>query len=266
MPDPRAGGNAGPVSFVERGLEECFRTFTVLPDAVVDDRDDVLAVRTGLPLTFLNGVSRTSFGADANERVRETVAWFRDRGTPFRWWLTPSVQPQDLIRVLAENGLRRFYYASGMVAVLPEAGRRPAPHGVTGLSIVRVQDEQTLSAWLDVFAEVFSLSEKAKEVWRDVYSRLDTWRHFLAILDGKPVATTSLCLGGAIGGIFHVGTLPEARGRGVGAAITAAAMREAAAVGCAVAALQSSQMAVNVYRSIGFEVCCDLELYDWKPA
>lgn len=128
-----------------------------------------------------------------------------------------------------------------------------------------MHDEQTLSAWVDVFAGVFSLSENAKEVWQHVYSRLDTWRHFLAILDGKPVATTSLCLGGAIGGIFHVGTLAEARGRGVGAAITAAAMREAADAGCAVAALQSSEMAIGVYRSIGFEVCCDLELYDWKP-
>src|SRR5688500_10329787 len=204
MRDPRAGGNAGPVSFVERGLEECFRTFAALPDAVVDDRDDVLAVRTGLPLTFLNGISRTSFGTDANERVRETAAWFRDRGTPFRWWLTPSVEPPDLIRVLAENGMRHFYYATGMAAVLDEAGRRPALHEVPGLSIVRVEDRRTLSTWVDVFGTVFSLSEKAKAVWQDVYSRLDTWRHFLAILDGKPVATTSLCLGGEIGGIFHV--------------------------------------------------------------
>ncbi len=262
MRDPRAGGNAGPVSFVERGLEECFRTFAALPGAVVEDRDDVLAVRTDLPLTFLNGISRTAFAADANERVRETAAWFRDRGTPFRWWLTPSVEPPDLIRVLAANGLRHFYYATGMAADISDGG---PVREVTGLSIVRVKDGRTLSTWVDVFAEVFSLSEKAKGVWYDVYSRLDTWRHFLAMLDGRPVATTSLCLGGEVGGIFHVGTLPEARGRGVGAAVTAAAMREAADTGCTVAALQSSEMAVNVYRSIGFEVCCELELYDWKP-
>ena len=262
MHDPRAGGNAGPSTFVDAGLAECFRTFAVLPNAVVDERDDVLAVRTDLPLTFLNGVPRTSFGADAEERVRETVAWFRDRGTPFRWWLTPSVQPPDLIRILAANGLRHFYFATGMTADLANGG--PA-RDVPGLEIVRVEDPKTLATWIDVFAEGFSMADKAKVVWRDVYSRLDTWRHFLGILDGKPVATTSLCLGGEIGGIYHVVTLPGARGRGVGAAITAAAMRDAADAGCAVAALQSSEMAVSVYRSIGFEACGDLELYDWKP-
>jgi len=258
----RAGGNAGPLSSVEDGLVECFRSFSALPNAVIDERDDVLAVRTGLPLTFLNGVARTSFGPDAEDRIRETVAWFRDRGTPFRWWLTPSVQPPDLIRKLAANGLRHFYFATGMAADISDGG---PIRDVSGLEIIRVADQSTLSTWIDVFAEGFSMPDKAKTVWRDVYSRLDTWRHFLGILDGKPIATTSLCLGGAIGGIFHVVTLPEARGRGVGAAITAAALRDAASAGCRVAALQSSEMAVSVYRSIGFEVCCELELYDWKP-
>lgn len=262
MKAPRAGGNAGPVFFVEAGLAECFRSFGVLANAVVDEGDDVLAVRTGLPLTFLNGVARTSFGSDAETRVRQTVAWFRDRGTPFRWWLTPSVEPPDLIRILAATGLRHFYYATGMAADISDGG---PIRDVSGLSIVRVEDERTLSTWIDVFAKGFSLPDDAKSVWHDVYTRLDTWRHFLGILDGVPVATSSLCLGGEVGGIFHVATLPGARGRGVGAAVTAAALRDAASAGCQVAALQSSEMAVSVYKSIGFEVCCDLELYDWKP-
>lgn len=262
MHDRGAGGNAGPFLSVEAGLEECFRTFSVLPDAVVDARADVLAVRTDLPLTFLNGVARSSFGADAEERVRETVSWFRDRGTPFRWWLTPSVAPPNLIDILAANGLRHFYYATGMVADISGGGPK---RDVPGLEIVRVEDEKTLATWVDVFARGFSMPDRARAIWYDVYSRLDTWRHFLGILDGKPVATTSLCLGGEIGGIYHVVTLPEARGRGVGAAITAAGVRDAAEAGCKVAALQSSEMAVSVYRGIGFEAVCELELYDWKP-
>ena len=258
----RAGGVAGPVSAVEAGLVECFRSFGVLPGAVVDERDDVLAVHTGVPLTFFNGVPRTAFGADAVERVLETAAWFRDRGTPFRWWLTPSVTPPDLIRILGESGLRHFYYATGMVAGISNGG---PVRDVSGLEIIRVADRSTLAKWIEVFAEGFSLPEKAKIVWADAYSHLDSWRHFLGILDGVPVATSSLCPGGGIGGIFNVVTLPAARGRGVGAAITTAAVRDAASAGCRVAALQSSEMAVSVYESIGFEVCCDLELYDWKP-
>jgi GNAT superfamily N-acetyltransferase len=262
MQDSRAGGDAGPSVFVEAGLAECFRTFTALPGAAMDEGNDLLAVRTDLPVTFFNGVPRTVFDKDAEERVRETVAWFRDRGTPFRWWLTPSMRPRRLIDILAANGLRHYYYATGMVADITGGG---PVREVPGLSIVRVGDEAELETWVDVFATGFSIPEPAKAVWRDVYTRLDTWRHFVGVLDGKPVATTSLCLGGEIGGIFHVVTLPEARGRGVGAAITAAAVRDAARAGCRVAALQASEMAVSVYRSIGFDVVCDLELYDWKP-
>lgn len=262
MHDFRAGGNAGLISFVEAGLAECFRTFLSLPDAAIDERSDVLAVRTDQALTFFNGVPRTSFGSDANERVRETAAWFRDQGTPFRWWLTPSVEHPDLISILAANGLRHFYFATGMAADISDGG---PVRDVSGLSIVRADDPRMLQTYMDIFAKGFALPVKALQVWHDVFSQLNSWRHFVGILDGKPIATTSLCLGGEIGGIFNVVTLPEARGRGVGAAVTAAAMRDAASAGCRVAALQASEMAVSVYRSIGFEVCCELELYDWKP-
>ena len=259
MSADRAGGDAGPVSIVEAGLAECFLTFSALPDAVVDHRDDLLAVRSGLPLNFFNGIARTSFAADAGARVRETVAWFRECGTPFRWWLTPSVRPAGLIDILAANGLRHRYYATGMVADL---SRGVPMRVVPGLEIVHVTDQSTLATWVDVFTRGFSIPDVARPLWLDAYSRLDTWHHFLGLLDGTPVATTSLCLGGEIGGIFHVVTLPDARGRGVGAAVTAAALRLAASAGCRYAALQSSEMAVSVYGSIGFEVCCDLELYE----
>jgi hypothetical protein len=51
----------------------------------------------------------------------------------------------------------------------------------------------------------------------------------------------------------------------VGKAITVEALRYARAMGARRAALQSSAMGFNVYRSIGFIPCCELRLYDWRP-
>ena len=54
------------------------------------------------------------------------------------------------------------------------------------------------------------------------------WRHFLGRVRSEPVATSSLFLNGATGGIYFVCTSPEFRRRGYGAAITHRSMLEAA--------------------------------------
>lgn len=246
---------------VETALEEYFRSLLAWPGAVMDERDDLVSVRTGIPLTFCNGVARTRLGEDADKRVEETIGWYRAHGTAFRWWLLPSNTPPNLIEILAAHRMRHVYYATGMTADLRNG---VPPRAVPGLSIVRVEDDATLQTWLDVFATVFSLPAAGKAAWASFFP-FPQWSLYLGILDGVPVATSAMCLGPTIGGIYHVGTLPEARGRGVGAAITAAPMRDAAAAGREAASLQASEMAVSVYRSIGFVECGDLELYDWRP-
>lgn len=53
-------------------------------------------------------------------------------------------------------------------------------------------------------------------------------------------------------GIFNMSTLPAARRRGLGTALTARHVRDAAARGCTTATLQATPMAERVYASVGF--------------
>jgi GNAT superfamily N-acetyltransferase len=53
-------------------------------------------------------------------------------------------------------------------------------------------------------------------------------------------------------GIYNVGTLEHARRRGLGTAITARLLHDAAARGCRTASLQSTPMAERVYAAVGF--------------
>jgi GNAT superfamily N-acetyltransferase len=53
-------------------------------------------------------------------------------------------------------------------------------------------------------------------------------------------------------GVFNVATVPAARRRGLGTAITARLLHDAAARGCATASLQSTAMAERVYSACGF--------------
>jgi predicted acetyltransferase len=91
------------------------------------------------------------------------------------------------------------------------------------------------------------------------------WHHYLARLDGEPVATTSLFPAAGVAGIHFVGTFPEARGRGIAAALAATALRDACDAGYRAATLQSSKMGFGVYQRLGFTQCCTYRRYMFTP-
>jgi ribosomal protein S18 acetylase RimI-like enzyme len=53
-------------------------------------------------------------------------------------------------------------------------------------------------------------------------------------------------------GVFNIGTRPSARRRGLGTAVTALLVHEAAEHGCRTASLQSTAIAEHVYAGVGF--------------
>lgn len=84
----------------------------------------------------------------------------------------------------------------------------------------------------------------------------DAYHLLTARLDGEGVATAMAFDFDHDCGIFNVSTLEHARRRGLGTAVTALHLHHALERGCLTASLQSTQMAEQVYRSLGFR---DLE-------
>jgi GNAT superfamily N-acetyltransferase len=79
--------------------------------------------------------------------------------------------------------------------------------------------------------------------------------HLLGRLDGRPVATATFLLAAGIVGIYDVSTVPDARRRGIGTAMTVAALQAGRAAGYEVAFLQPSPMGRNLYERLGFRPC-----------
>ena len=68
-----------------------------------------------------------------------------------------------------------------------------------------------------------------------------------------------------VAGIYNVTTLEQARGKGIGTAITLAPLNEAKNLGYQIGILQSSDMALNMYKQMGFKEYCQMEWYIWQP-
>jgi ribosomal protein S18 acetylase RimI-like enzyme len=83
----------------------------------------------------------------------------------------------------------------------------------------------------------------------------------VARLDDKPVASAQgIHIGRAVG-IYNVATLEEARGQGIGAAVTVAVLRDAIDRGARFGVLESSDQGHPVYRRIGFRDVATMRVF-----
>ena len=234
-------------------------------------RDDERIAWTvgGSPIDYHNCVVRADLRpAEADAEIQAWLAELRARRLPGSWHVGPSTRPADLGRRLARHGFAHATDEIGMAAGLEAVpGRVPAP---AGMAIERVRDERSLAAWTGTLARGFGEGEREAAWVGSAYAAIGLddgvpWRHLLARLDGEPVATSSLFLAAGVAGVYFVFTVPGARRRGIGAAITLAALHEARALGCRAAVLGSSAMGRSVYLRLGFEERCRLGVHEWAP-
>lgn len=235
----------------------------------VHEDADITWYQSGGSSASVNGVLRTRLSEErAEERIAETVAHFAAQGLPFTWWSSPSRTPADLGRRLCTAGLMFQGDDAAMAADLTQLAERiPAPEGVT---IERVRSDDEVYRWRLAFRAANSLppnpeAAQLRQYAPASYREDEPFRLYTAYLYGEPVATSQLQLGAGVAGIYCVATAPHARRRGIGAAVTLAAMRDARALGYQFAVLGATEMGAPVYRRIGFEQYSTLSSYTWHP-
>jgi GNAT superfamily N-acetyltransferase len=221
--------------------------------------------------TFRNVVLSARFAeADADRRISELVRAYRRAGTGFVWWVAPSDTPADLGARLSAAGLTLEGNAPAMAAKLADVPLDEAPP--SGLEIVPVTDEATLEEFLTVIAadwlewtagEYTPVQLRTLQAWRTQiparFSREPVPQRWIGRVDGAVVATSRVCLGAGVAGLYAISTLAAHRGRGYGRALTIAALRAAASIDYRIGVLQSSDLGYGVYAKLGFR---DLFTYE----
>jgi predicted N-acetyltransferase YhbS len=186
----------------------------------------------------------------AGQQLDAIVQFYRERlptSLVGCWSLDPP-SPADLdIRLLA-RGFQPGWRPCWMSLALDEL-RADHPHP----EALRIEVLEDAPAWEAPRLPYYGRAAAA--VYQTIAGRhpRQLW-HFIATLDGEVVGQSVLFVTyGQLGvaGIYNVGVVPEARNRGVGKAVVAAACRHAHHLGCSHALLNAT--GERLYRQLGFE-------------
>jgi GNAT superfamily N-acetyltransferase len=188
----------------------------------------VFAVITGVPIAVLNGCVILGHATPAD--LDEALEWLRHARLPFRVFFA-SEPTTAVSSVLSAHALTR----DG--APYPAMVLHPLPEPIAPSPGIELSDglDSALGQYLPA-----ALAHDA-----DV-------RVFTARIDHRAAGMSLAIRSGDVAGVYGVVTRPEFRRRGVGTALSWAAVRAAREWGCASMVLQATPMGYPVYERMGF--------------
>ncbi len=158
---------------------------------------------------------------------------------------------------VAQTLVARGFSQSAMPAMAVDIERLASTGLPSGYEWTRIGAGHDAREWSQVFAagyglppglaRMFSPEALGADMAPDAATQFFGVRH-----GGRLVATSILLLADGLAGIYCVSTLPMERGKGLGAHVTAEALRAAHRIGYRVGVLQSSEEGHSVYLRLGF--------------
>jgi GNAT superfamily N-acetyltransferase len=251
---------AGEASALEAVLHDALRVFGRLPGGREGTEADHAWVLGGRPFGSANHIFSIRFREPAATAAADLLERLQGTGAAVTWWLTPSTRPVGLDRVLAARGLREEELEVGMVL---DRGSFTPPPPRPAFSVETV-DASTAADWVAVMAASYGWPDMGRAgMVRDAYGFAGgppavNAVHLLARDGDRPVACSSLFILPSGAWVTNVGTIPAARGRGAGSAVTVAAIEAALGAGHARIWLAASLLGAPVYRRLGFRSVCSL--------
>jgi GNAT superfamily N-acetyltransferase len=258
-----------------RAIEDAFvahwANFGLGPGGSYHDDGDLIWIEAPVPQLPYNAVIRTTLIDDIDDRILRVTSHFHQRNVNFLWLVHPSAQPVDLPAKLAAHGLGLVETATGMSMELSSwtENRTTASPKVDSPIVYReVQNDADMEAFEVLMAYYWELPPESR---RYAYG-INRWVglgptapgvRWIALMGGEPIGKAYLSLLGPpdTAAIFGVSVRREARGHGVATILTEHLVQRAVDLGRRRVVLHSSEMALNLYRRMGFVERCVLPVY-----
>ncbi len=145
--------------------------------------------------------------------------------------LGPKARPSGLREWLEQRGFESGYPGAKLWRDASPLSKNPVGRGIS----VRRARRADAAAWVDVVAQVWR-AYGSRRAWFEARAQAPGWRHYLAWIDGEPVATGALFVGTVggrtVGHLVDGVTLRDWRGRGAQGAIIRRRISDGVRLGC----------------------------------
>ncbi len=209
-----------------------------------------------------NAAFRSDNDVDAKEFVARAKAFFEARGRGFSTWIRgEGPEDLDLAAAASEAGLQLVYEMPEMVLGSPAE----EPHLPDGAELRQLSEAGQADDYWRVAASSYTSIGFPPEVFGSYTDNAGLLAGnvaaFIAYLDEEPVSIAMTIVSHSVAGIYWVGSLEQARGKGLGRAVTAAATNAGFGLGAEIASLQASPMGKPIYAAMGYETVFDYKLF-----
>jgi ribosomal protein S18 acetylase RimI-like enzyme len=233
------------------------------------NHDGVQWIVGGSPLDYHNAVVRASLTDDScDQEIMAFQAALAGKSVAGSWHLGPSMQPATLAERLLAQG---FFHDGDEVGMGLDLRLPPLEIAIPRhFHIVPVRAEHQLEDYASVLAQDFGEGEREARWVQEIFGLIglheeSAWQHLVGYVEKVAVATATLLITGQTVGLYFIATAPAWRRRGLGGAITAAALEVAREREAEYAVLSASTMGYPVYRRVGFFDLANIGIYTWQP-
>ncbi len=213
-----------------------------------------------------NAAFRRDDGVDPARFIAAARAFFGARGRGFSVWVRDGVpEDRDLAAAAEAAGLQCVHSMPEMVLQAPVEAP-PLPPGAELRRLSRAEEAE--SYWRIAAASYTSIGfpPEVFDFYTDGAGLLaDNVAAFIAYLDDTPVSIAMTIVTDGVAGIYWVGSLEQARGKGLGRATTTAATNAGFNLGADIASLQASPMGEPIYAAMSYEPIYEYRLLMSAP-
>jgi hypothetical protein len=208
-----------------------------------------------------NAAFRRDDGVGGEDFVAHAQEFFVAKGRRFSIWVRGDQAADRDLAAAAEAAGFRFVYEMPEMILGASLATEPLP---TGSELRQLSDPTQVPDFWEVAKAAYATNGFPPEVFAGYTKHegllTENVATFVAYVDGKPVSIAMTIVNNGIAGIYWVGSLERARGKGLGQAVTMAATNAGFALGGEIASLQASPMGRPIYAKLGYETVFDYRL------
>jgi hypothetical protein len=203
-----------------------------------------------------NCAFRTGAAVGGSDLIARAESFFGGFARGFSVKVRDTGEDDDLRDACEAASLEQFGTPVPQMLVLAPL---PDHRGVDGVVLEEVDDEGGIADCVAVNAEAYATYGMPAEVLPELFDNAaallnDPAAHLLvARRDGVAVATAMTFESDGVASVQWVGTVPSARGSGLGALVTTHVTNAAFERGATSCTLQASPMGEPIYRALGYE-------------